>query len=164
MIKGRAEMNKKVSTIIIVVVFAVGFIVGNGVYSLYNADALSYLSQDSSQCNNCHVMNEVYADYTKSSHKNVGCADCHLPHSFARKWVAKAQTGLGHAYHFTFDKHLPPNFTANENARAWVQENCIRCHGDYVQNVIDPTINSKHSQEALDCTSCHKDVGHLRSF
>ena len=71
-------MNKKVSTIIIVVVFAVGFIVGNGVYSLYNADALSYLSQDSSQCNNCHVMNEVYADYIKMWGVQIATCPTHL--------------------------------------------------------------------------------------
>ncbi len=160
----REEMKKKVSMIAVAVIFVLGFIIGNGVYSLYNADALSYLSSDSSACNNCHVMNQVYADYNKSSHQSINCIDCHLPHSFVRKWVAKAQTGLGHAYHFTFDKDLPPNFTANADTKAWAQENCIRCHGDYAANSINPTLDSKHNKGSLDCLSCHQNVGHLRSF
>jgi len=112
-------------------------------------------------------MNEVYADFNKSLHKNIQCIDCHLPSGFAKKWLAKAQTGLGHAYHFTFDTKLPTHFSANESTKKWAQENCIRCHSDYARNAINPTTNKTHSKqglEALDCVSCHKNVGHVRSF
>lgn len=165
-------MSKRVFVVALLCVL--GFIVGNGAYSLYNANALSYLSNDSAACNNCHVMNEVYHDYTKSSHQSIECIDCHLPHSFTRKWLSKAYTGLNHAYHFTFDKNLPANFTANADTKAWVKENCIRCHGDYAHNPIDPTYSTDfagaHKQveskidNSLDCLSCHHSVGHLRDF
>lgn len=148
--------------LIAAIIFVGGFIVGNGAYSLYNADTLSYLSSDSSACNNCHVMNEVYADYHKASHHELNCIECHLPHSFVRKWAAKAQTGLGHAYHFTFDKSLPQHFSANSDTKKWAQENCIRCHGDYAHNAINPTLNPSNTKDALNCVSCHSSVGHLR--
>ena len=132
-------MSKRVFVVALLCVL--GFIVGNGVYSLYNANALSYLSNDSAACN---------------------------------KWLSKAYTGLNHAYHFTFDKNVPANFTANADTKAWVKENCIRCHGDYAHNPIDPTYSTDfagaHKQveskidNSLDCLSCHHSVGHLRDF
>ncbi|RDU72625.1 cytochrome c nitrite reductase small subunit [Helicobacter anseris] len=155
--------NKK--TLIILAVLVVGFVFGVGCFTFFNAKGLSYLSNDSSACNNCHVMNEVYDDYAKSSHKNVAqCGDCHLPHSFVRKWVAKAQSGIGHMIAFTFDKNLPAHFEANKNTQKWVQENCISCHQDYVKNVIDPTLKAQHQDNSLRCVSCHKDTGHKRGF
>lgn len=158
-------MDKKFSLFTLALVCVFGFILGNGIYGLYNANTLSYLSSDSAACNNCHVMNEVYHDYTKSSHQSIECIDCHLPHSFVRKWVAKAYTGLGHAYHFTFDKNLPTHFTANADTKAWVKENCVRCHGDYAHNAINPTKGGKSPVDnSLDCMSCHHSVGHLRDF
>ncbi|GAD19740.1 cytochrome c nitrite reductase small subunit [Helicobacter fennelliae] len=157
-------MNKKMSIGIVIAIFIVGFIVGNIAYNLYNAKVLSYLTSDSAACNNCHVMNEVFNDHSKSPHKDVVCIDCHLPHSFIAKWIGKAQSGLGHAYYFTFDKNLPTHFSANQHTKKWVQDNCIRCHGDYATNAINPTTNKNHSQNALNCVSCHQNVGHLRDF
>lgn len=145
-----------------IIVFLLGLIIGSAIYNLYNAKIFSYFSSDSSSCNNCHVMNEVFDDYSKSSHKAITCSDCHLPHSFVSKCIAKAQAGLGHAYHFTFDKNLPSNFSANDNTKKWVQNNCIRCHNDYAKNAINPTLDS--NSEALNCVSCHKNVGHSRDF
>lgn len=78
-------MSKKTSLFAFALVCIFGFIIGNGIYGLYNANALSYLSNDSAACNNCHVMNEVHRDWTKSSHQGVECIECHLPHSFTRK-------------------------------------------------------------------------------
>lgn len=172
-------MSRKV--FIVALLCVGGFIIGNGAYSLYNANALSYLSSDSAACNNCHVMNEVYHDYTKSSHQSIECIDCHLPHSFARKWLSKAYTGINHAYHFTFDSDLPANFTANAHTKAWVKENCIRCHGDYAHNAINPAKSpnsfnpralenpsaqnlNRKGDNSLECMSCHHSVGHLRDF
>ncbi len=109
-------------------------------------------------------MNDVYNDYLKSPHKSITCIDCHLPHSFVRKWASKAQTGLGHAYHFTFDKNLPTHFQANNQTKQWAQENCIRCHGDYAQNAVNATQNPNHKNSELNCVSCHQNVGHLRGF
>ncbi len=88
------------------------------------------------------------------------CVDCHLPHNFVAKWIAKAQSGLGHAYAFTFKlDELPTNLSATEKSRKMVQENCIRCHADFAQTAINATTNP-HADKSLNCASCHKDVGH----
>ncbi|WP_257874467.1 cytochrome c nitrite reductase small subunit [Helicobacter sp. 11S03491-1] len=140
-------------------------VIGGGIYTFYNAKGFSYLSSDSSACNNCHVMNSVYDDWNKSSHKGVAtCIDCHLPHEFIRKWIAKAQSGVGHAYAFSFKKDLPMYFHATQKTQEVVQENCMRCHLPYVKNVVNPTLGDPHQDKALKCVSCHKGVGHLRGF
>lgn len=151
--------------LIVITALIIGLIVGIGCFTFFNAKGLSYLSNDSAACNNCHIMNEVYDDYNKSSHKNVAqCADCHLPHSFVRKWIAKAQSGLGHSFAFTFNKEIPTHLEANKNTQKWVQENCISCHQDYVKNVVNPTLKASHQDNALKCVTCHQGVGHKRGF
>ncbi|RDU60466.1 cytochrome c nitrite reductase small subunit [Helicobacter marmotae] len=140
-------------------------------YTFYNAKGVSYLSNNPEACNNCHIMNEVFNDYLSAphSHKTAGepratCNDCHLPHDFVSKWIAKAQTGVGHAYAFTFKlDSLPVNLSANETSKKWVQNNCVRCHAEYAQNAINPTTTPGHNN-ALSCVSCHESVGHKRGF
>ncbi|TQR31865.1 cytochrome c nitrite reductase small subunit [Campylobacter sp. MIT 99-7217] len=151
--------------VLIFVFFAVGF------YTFYNAKGLSYFSNDSAACNNCHIMNEVYNDYLKAPHSKkiagepkASCNDCHLPHSFVSKWIAKAESGVGHAYAFTFKlDELPTNLSANEKSKKMVQDNCVRCHSEYVSNVINPTTDP-HRDNSLKCVSCHEGVGHKRGF
>lgn len=140
-------------------------------YTFYNAKGTSYLSNDSEACNNCHIMNEVYNDYLSAPHSRVvagqpraTCNDCHLPASFVSKWIAKAQSGVGHAYAFTFKLDtLPTNLSANEASKQMVQDNCVRCHIEYVQNAVNPTTTPGHNS-ALSCVSCHEGVGHKRGF
>lgn len=152
---------------LLLTLFAIGF------YTFYNAKGASYLSNASESCNNCHIMNEVYNDYLAAPHSKkvkgearATCVDCHLPHSFVNKWIAKAQSGLGHAYAFTFklDK-LPTNLTANEKSKKMVQDNCIRCHADYASAAINATtMTNPHKDSSLSCVSCHNGVGHKRGF
>lgn len=165
------EKDKKVSVfftffiILLFILFALGF------YTFYNAKGISYFSDSSEACNNCHIMNDVYADYLKSSHSKkiagqprASCGDCHLPHGFVDKWIAKAQSGVGHAYAFTFKlDELPTNLSANEKSKDIVQTNCISCHYEMVSNVINPTTNP-HGDNSLKCVSCHQGVGHSRGF
>lgn len=142
----------------------IGIIIGSGIYTFINANGFSYLSSDSAACNNCHVMNEVFDDWNKSPHKNIAqCGNCHLPHSFVQKWLGKAQSGIGHMMAFTFDKNLPSHFEASKNTKKWVQDNCVRCHQNYVDQVVNPTLRSSHDG-SMSCVSCHKDVGHKRDF
>ncbi|WP_257874289.1 cytochrome c nitrite reductase small subunit [Helicobacter sp. 13S00482-2] len=146
-------------------VFILVVVAGGAVFTFYNAEGFSYFSNNSQACNNCHVMNEVYADWNKSSHKRVAtCGDCHLPHKFISKWIAKAQSGVGHAYAFTFVKDLPTHFSATKKTEEIVQQNCINCHLPYVQNVVNPTLQNAHQDKSLKCVSCHKGVGHSRGF
>lgn len=145
--------------------FAVGF------YTFYNAKGISYFSNASESCNNCHIMNEVYNDYLAASHSKkikgeprASCVDCHLPHQGVKKWVAKAESGLSHAYAFTFKlDELPTNLSATQKSKEMVQNNCIRCHGDYAEVAINATSNP-HKDNSLSCVSCHSGVGHKRGF
>ncbi|MCW1360891.1 cytochrome c nitrite reductase small subunit [Campylobacter sp. US33a] len=142
-----------------------------GAYTFYNAKGMSYFSDASESCNNCHIMNEVYNDYLKASHSQkiagkprASCNDCHLPHDFVDKWIAKAQSGLGHAYAFTFKlNELPANLSANAKSKAMIQDNCVRCHSEMATNVINASTNP-HKDNSLNCVSCHVGVGHTRGF
>ncbi len=151
--------------ILLFVLFAAGF------YTFYNAKGTSYLSNASESCNNCHIMNEVYNDYLAAPHSKkvageprASCMDCHLPHSFVNKWIAKAQSGLNHAYAFTFKlDSLPTHLEANEKSKKMVQANCVRCHADYAAVAINAS-SKPHTDSSLSCVSCHSGVGHKRGF
>ncbi|WP_334096760.1 cytochrome c nitrite reductase small subunit [Helicobacter typhlonius] len=140
-------------------------------YTFYHAKGFSYFSDAPEACNNCHIMNEVYNDYLSAPHsqKTAGtpratCNDCHLPHGFVSKWVAKAKSGVGHAYAFTFKlDDLPINLSANASSKEIVQDNCVRCHIEYAQNAVNPTTIPGHNN-ALSCVSCHESAGHKRGF
>lgn len=117
-------------------------------------------------------MNDVYNDWSKGSHSQViagkpraSCGDCHLPHEFVDKWIAKAESGVAHAYAFTFKLDvLPLNLEANAKTKKVVQQNCIRCHSEMVSNVVNPTLKTAHTDGSLSCVSCHAGVGHSRGF
>lgn len=151
--------------VLLFVFFALGF------YTFYNAKGTSYFSNASEACNNCHIMNEVYNDYVKAPHSKkvdgqalATCNDCHLPHDTIGKWVAKAQSGIGHAYAFSFKLNdLPTNLSATKSTKQWVQSNCVRCHSEVAANTINATTNP-HQNNALQCVSCHTGVGHKRGF
>src|SRR5690606_443350 len=81
---------------------ALGGLVGVGSFTFGYGKGFSYLSTDPAACANCHVMQEHWDSWQRSSHHQVaGCADCHLPHDFAGKWVAKADNGFFHSLVFT---------------------------------------------------------------
>lgn len=157
--------KKPIPILSLAVILAIGFVVGAGAFTFWYANGFSYFSNDSKACNNCHVMNEVYKDWSTGSHKNAAtCNDCHIPSDFIPKWSMKAQSGFSHAYAFTL-KDLPTNFTATPKSKEIVQENCIRCHSAMVSNVVNPTTNVVHNYDkSLSCVSCHKNIGHIRNF
>lgn len=151
--------------VLLLAFFAMGF------YTFYNAKGISYFSDSSESCNNCHVMNEVYNDYLAGAHSKkiagkprASCMDCHLPHNFVDKWIAKAQSGINHAYAFTFKlDELPTNLSANAKSKQMVQDNCIRCHGEFAAAAVNASTNP-HADSSLSCVSCHNSVGHKRGF
>ena len=64
----------------------VGIPVGIGAFTFVYAKGFSYLSTDPRACVNCHVMNEQYDGWIKSSHRSVAtCNDCHAPASLVGK-------------------------------------------------------------------------------
>ena len=50
-------------------------------YTFAYARGWAYMTDDPRACANCHVMNEQYDGWIKSSHRSVAvCNDCHVPH------------------------------------------------------------------------------------
>ncbi len=114
----------------------------------------SYLSNDSRACANCHIMQDTYDSWVKSSHHHVtGCNSCHVPQNPLMKWPVKALNGLHHSFAFTFQE-LPAVIQASSLSGDVVAQNCLRCHGDFVQK------STPHSLEMRSCLSCHAHVGH----
>ncbi len=157
--------NNRLSILTIATIIAVTFTIAIGGFTFYYAEGFSYFSNKSEACNNCHVMNEVYRDWRSGSHReHATCNDCHIPNEFISKWMTKAQSGLSHAYAFTF-KDLPTTLSATQKTKIDVQNNCIRCHSEVASNVINPTTKTIHNYDkSLSCVSCHKNVGHIRNF
>ena len=86
-----------------------GVLLGMGGFTFHTAKGTSYMSDNPAACVNCHVMRDQHDSWQKSSHHAVAsCNDCHVPHGFVRKWLAKAEHGWNHSYAFTTqDFHEP---------------------------------------------------------
>jgi len=59
-----------------------GVAAGVGLYTFWYAKGYSYLTNDPRACANCHVMQEYYDAWIKSTHHQAAaCNDCHAPHN-----------------------------------------------------------------------------------
>lgn len=159
------EKKKPLPVLTLAVILAVTFVIVAGGFTFWYAKGVSYFSNSSEACNNCHVMNEVYKDWRTGSHReHATCNDCHIPNEFISKWLTKAESGVSHAYAFTF-KDLPTVLSANQKSKVNVQDNCIRCHSSIASNVVNPTTKVVHNYDkSLSCVSCHRNIGHIRNF
>ena len=103
---------------------AIGLAVGIGLFTFVYAKGYSYMSNDPVACANCHVMNEQFNGWQKSSHKNVAtCNDCHTPADMIGKYSTKASNGFWHSYYFTFNNfHEPIQIT--ERNRQITEASC----------------------------------------
>lgn len=151
--------NSKKYNIYIYIMSAVfvGFILLN----LYLSNALSYLSERPETCVNCHVMKTHYVSWSKSAHRaNASCVECHLPQdNFIKKYIFKAKDGFRHSYVFAL-KLESQNIRIKEDGKKVVQENCIRCHINQLQNISlsKMTLNENHY-----CWNCHRETPHGRA-
>jgi cytochrome c nitrite reductase small subunit len=127
-----------------------------GAYVASISNAASYLSDDPEACINCHIMNPMYASWRHSSHGRVTtCNDCHVPHdSVVRKYAFKATDGLRHSALFTLRRERQV-IRAIPESREVIQENCIRCHA----NVVDEVVSHPPDRACIDC---HREVPHGR--
>ena len=137
---------------IIVAVVALLVVVGMGMYA---TDFTAYLGNDPATCNNCHVMDAVYEGWFHAGHQEwATCAECHTPHTFIPKYFVKAQSGFHHVTAFTFGE-IPDAIRAKVESREIVQENCIRCHEETVEDIV-------MGAQEFDryCWDCHRFVSH----
>ena len=135
----------------------IGALVGVGAFTFNYGQGLSYFSTDPRACANCHIMNDEYNSWTKAGHHQAAkCIDCHLPHDFIPKYIAKADNGYRHSKGFTFQDFHEPIQIKPRNAEI-LQENCLRCHGDFVHDIV---AGSRTAQDSVQCVHCHRGVGH----
>jgi len=135
----------------------VGVLLGVGGYTFFYAEGLSYLSSDPAACVNCHIMRPQYESWQKGSHHAVAkCIDCHLPHDFIGKYLAKGENGYHHSKGFTFQDFHEPIMIKAKNARI-LQENCLACHADLVHELVGG-VNGEPDE--VQCVHCHSGVGH----
>lgn len=145
------------------VIITLGIITGLTIHILNISNAVSYLSDDPQACVNCHVMYPEYATWKNGSHGRVTtCNDCHVPQdNILRKYLFKASDGLRHASMFTF-RMEPQVIRIKDMGRNAVQENCIRCHANYLHPVSLRAIGAKGIQDETDrvCWDCHRETPH----
>ena len=135
----------------------IGIAIGVGTYTFLYAKGYSYLTNDPQACANCHVMNEQYSGWLKSSHRSVAaCYDCHTPAGFIPKYMTKAENGFRHSFAFTTGM-FPEPIQITDRDRYIANMACRKCHEDIVSAIEGPHI----SREPLVCLDCHKSVGHL---
>ena len=141
----------------VALVCLLGIPVGVGAFTFVYAKGFSYLSTDPRACVNCHVMNPQYDAWLKSGHRHAAtCVECHLPHAGIAKWVAKAEHGFRHSAAFTLQNFKEP-IEITPRDRRMVQENCVRCHAGFVQDILALALPARRQ---VDCLHCHAGAGH----
>lgn len=146
----------------------VGLPLGLGAFTFVYAEGLSYMSDDPAVCRNCHIMNDEFDGWRKGPHHaSATCNDCHLPQRLPWKLVAKGKNGFNHSLGFTLQPSRPDEPGARVHFREPIrikqgndrilQENCLRCHGDLVREIVR---GSTWADGAVRCVHCHSSVGH----
>ena len=147
----------KLSIAGIVLAIILGTSIGIGGYTFRYAEGLSYFSKDPAACKNCHIMEPQFNSWQKGSHHTVAtCVDCHLPHDFIGKYMAKAENGYFHSKGFTFEDFPEPIMIKEKNHRI-LQKNCIECHEGLVADMVH---GATLREDAVNCMHCHRSVGH----
>ena len=141
-----------------VAVVVIGVALGLGAYTFTYAQGWAYMTNDPRACANCHVMNEQYDGWQKSSHHTVAtCNDCHTPHDVVGKYYTKASNGFWHSYYFTLGGfHEPIQMT--ERNREVTEQSCRYCHQTMVESIT--VSHSKEMGDEVSCIRCHRSVGH----
>jgi cytochrome c nitrite reductase small subunit len=139
----------------IVLSVMLGIAAGIGVYTFRYAEGFSYFKTDPRACVNCHIMQPQYDAWSKSSHHMVAvCVDCHLPHDFVPKYIAKSENGWRHGKLFTTQTFEEP-IRVKAAGKKVLQDNCVRCHGGLVHDVL-----AAAGTREIECVHCHFTVGH----
>jgi len=137
----------------------VGLALGIGGYTFAYARGYSYLTNDPAACANCHIMQDHFDAWTRSSHHAVAvCNDCHTPPGFVPKYMIKARNGFWHSFYFTTGRYPDPLRITPVNHEV-TEQACRHCH-EALTYAIDPA-RSDAGPRGLQCTSCHNEVGHI---
>jgi len=138
---------------------ALGLVGGVGAYTFVYARGYSYLTDNPEACANCHIMQDQFNGWVKSSHRAVAvCNDCHTPPGFVAKYATKAQNGFWHSYYFTTG-WFEDNIHITKRGRVVAEKACRKCHQEIVEAIEGPHSGLSDSQTS--CIRCHDSVGHL---
>ncbi|MBK9187506.1 MAG: cytochrome c nitrite reductase small subunit [Phycisphaerales bacterium] len=156
----KANQKRRIGALALVLLgCVVGVAVGMGVYTFDYAEGMSYMSNDPTACVNCHIMQEQYNGWQHGSHHAAAtCNDCHVPVDLLGKYATKIEHGYRHSKAFTLDDFAEP-IRITPSSLTVVHNNCIRCHGEYVSQIIS---HSAKDADAVYCVQCHSTVGHGR--
>jgi cytochrome c nitrite reductase small subunit len=134
-----------------------GMLIAIGGYTFVYAKGYSYVTNDPAACANCHVMENHYRAWIKSSHRAVAvCNDCHTPPGLLPKYATKAINGFNHSLAFTTGVFPEPLRITPRNADV-TEKACRKCHEDIVSAIESPSVETNR----LSCIRCHSTVGHL---
>jgi cytochrome c nitrite reductase small subunit len=133
-----------------------GLLLGVGIFTFGYARGDSYLTDDPTACNNCHIMHEQYEGWVKSSHRTVAvCNDCHAPAGAVNKYFTKALNGFNHSWAFTTGWYPDRVHITGRNQRV-ARASCLKCHAE----VVDGIRSTRHGNQEVECVTCHLNVGH----
>jgi cytochrome c nitrite reductase small subunit len=141
-----------------------GLVGGLGVFTFDYGEGLSYLGHAPETCVNCHIMRPQYDSWRNAGHRHVAtCQDCHVPTAFVPWLIAEADNGYRHSKGFTF-QNFPEPIRINRRNSEILQQNCIRCHGDAVHELVGGSRSDDVAGGAVSCVHCHKGAGHGQRF
>ncbi len=130
-----------------------GFVVG--LLSIGVGMGFLHASGTKTFCGQCHSMKHEAATFAVSSHRELDCVECHLPHdNTAHYMFEKGRTGMVDMYHEIM-RDYPERIKLAADARKMVNENCMRCHSA-TMSYVDNAPNG--SQE--NCLKCHSRIAH----
>src|SRR5215216_4492770 len=111
---------------------AIGLAIGVGGYTFIYAKGYSYMTNDPAACANCHIMQDHYNAWQRSSHHAVAvCNDCHTPPGFVAKYATKASNGFWHSFGFTTGR-FPEPLRIKPHNREVTEAACRKCHQEIV--------------------------------
>lgn len=146
-------MSKSIYLMVVILALFVGI----GAFTFNYGEGLSYFSKSPEACMNCHIMRPQFDSWQKASHHiAASCVDCHLPHGFIEKYIAKAENGYRHSKAFTLQNFHEPIMINFKNSQI-LQDNCIQCHTAMVSGIVN---DQHYSNEEIQCVHCHSTVGH----
>jgi cytochrome c nitrite reductase small subunit len=148
---------RRSSIYLMVMVSLVAIPFGSALYTFHYAQGASYLSADPNACMNCHVMREIFDDWSRGEHAHAAtCNDCHVPRDFVGKWYTEAENGWSHSLAMTLG-NVPPNISARPVSRQVALANCAQCHAPLLGDTLH---GGSTETERLDCLHCHRSIGH----
>ncbi|MFO8023269.1 MAG: cytochrome c nitrite reductase small subunit, partial [Perlabentimonas sp.] len=147
------------------VIILLGIFFGLGAFTFHISKAPSYLSDKPETCINCHIMVPEYSTWAHSAHREyTNCNDCHVPHNnMLNHYYFKAMDGLRHASIFTL-RTEPQVIQIKDAGANAVQNNCIRCHEDVINDtrMMRPDFSQNNLRKDRKCWECHREVPHGR--